>query len=234
MRFRRWTSRTLTAAAGLAAGAALVAPPAAGAAPPDAAPGGTAPAVACEDLTTAALALPNTTVDSAVADPGDATTPDSCRLQLTVTHPPAGDAVTVWVYLPISAWNGRFQAMGGGGFSGGSPDDLLAPLGEGYATAATDGGHVGATADFALDADHTLNWQRIEDFGYLAVHDMTVTAKAVIKAYYGRDAQYSYWNGCSTGGRQGLMEAQRYPDDYDGVLAGAPVINYSRLQIAQM
>jgi feruloyl esterase len=230
----RWAGRTLATAAALALGVGLVVAPTASATPPGGGTVGAPPPVGCADLTTARLALPNTTVDSAVADPGDATTPASCRVTLTVTHPPAGDAVTVWVYLPTDTWNGRFQAMGGGGFSGGSADALLTPLRNGYATAATDAGHAGATADFALDADHTLNWQRIQDFGYVGVHDMTVTAKAVIGAFYGSGPEYSYWNGCSTGGRQGLMEAQRYPDDYDGVLAGAPVINYPQMQTGQM
>jgi hypothetical protein len=230
----RWTGRTLATAAALALGLGLVVAPAASATPPVGGSGGAPPPVGCADLTTARLALPDTTVAAAVADPGDATTPASCRVTLTVTHPPAGDAVTVWVYLPQSGWNGRFQAVGGGGFRGGSPESLLPALRDGYAAAATDAGNPAGTGTFALRADRTLNWPVIEDFGYRGVHDMTVTAKAVIGAFYGSGPEYSYWNGCSTGGRQGLMEAQRYPDDYDGVLAGAPVINYSRMQIAQM
>jgi tannase/feruloyl esterase len=230
----RWAGRTLVTAAAVALGLGLVVAPTASATAPGGGTGGAPPPVGCADLTTDRLALPNTAVVSTVADPGDATTPASCRVTLTVTHPPAGDAVTVWVHLPTDTWNGRFQGMGGGGFRGGSPESLLAPLRDGYATAATDAGNPGGTASFALDADNTLNWPAIENFGYRGVHDMTVTAKAVIRTFYGSDPQYSYWNGCSTGGRQGLMEAQRYPDDYDGVLAGAPVINYARLQIAQM
>jgi hypothetical protein len=218
-------------AGALLATAAVVAAPGAGATH-DAPTAGGPPVASCDSLR--GLELPDTTIDSAVDDPGDATTPASCRVQLTVTHPPAGDAVTVWVHLPSASWNGRFQAMGGGGFSGGSPASLLTPLRAGYATAATDAGHVGATADFALDPDGTLNWQRIRDFGHVGVHDMTVASKAVIAAYYGQDPAYSYWNGCSTGGRQGLMEAQRYPDDYDGVLAGAPVINFPEMQTGQI
>src|SRR5215207_2611011 len=207
----RWTARALATAAALALGAGSVVAPAASATPPGGGTGGAPPPVGCAELTTARLALPDTTVTSAVTDPGDPTTPASCRVTLTVTHPPAGDAVTVWVDLPTDTWNGRFQAVGGGGFSGGSPDSLLAPLRNGYAAAATDAGHTGATADFALRADGTLNWPAIQDFGYRGVHDMTVTAKAVIAAFYGSGPEYSYWNGCSTGGRQGLMEAQRYP-----------------------
>lgn len=182
----------------------------------------------------AALRLTNTTVDSVVTDPGDDDTPASYRVRLTVTHPPAGDAVTVWVHLPTETWNGRFQGVGGGGFLGGSPEFLLAPLRAGYAAAATDGGHEGPTASFALRADHRLDWPRIRDFGYLAIHDMTVAAKAVVRACYGQDPERSYFNGCSTGGRQGLTEAQRYPADYDGILAGAPVINFPQLQTGQI
>ena len=88
----------------------------------------------------------------------------------------------------------------------------------GYATAGTDTGHTGNTASFV--PGHP---EHLVDYGYRAIHEMTVAAKAVIRAFYGNAPQYSYWNGCSTGGRQGLMEAQRYPADYDGIIAGAPV-----------
>ncbi|MFW3172197.1 tannase/feruloyl esterase family alpha/beta hydrolase [Geodermatophilus sp. CPCC 206100] len=180
------------------------------------------------------LSLPHTTVDSVVDDPGDDTTPASCRVQLTVTHPPAGDRVTVWVHLPAETWNGRLQARGGGGFLGGSPDSLLEPLRNGYACAATDAGHPGPSADFALDARGRLDWQAIRDFGHVGVHDMTVAAKAVVTAYYGQPPAFSYFHGCSTGGRQGLMAAQRHPADYDGVLSGAPAINFPKMQVGQI
>ncbi len=176
-------------------------------------------------------ALPS--VVSAVQDAGDATTPPSCRVTARVSDVDGG-VVTAWVYLPENTWNGRFQATGGGGFSGGDPANLLEPLRNGYATAATDAGHTGATADFALDADGRLNWPAIEDFGHEGVQDMTTTAKALIRAYYGRGPAYSYFTGCSTGGRQGVMEAQRHPGEYDGILAGAPVINYPRMQTGQL
>ena len=74
----------------------------------------------------------------------------------------------------------------------------------------------------------------IRDNAYLGIHDMTVTAKALAEAFYGKAPKYSYWNGCSTGGRQGLSEAQRYPADYDGILAGAPAINFPKLHVAQL
>ncbi|MEU2349932.1 tannase/feruloyl esterase family alpha/beta hydrolase [Modestobacter sp. NPDC049651] len=180
------------------------------------------------------LQLPDTTVDAVEEHPGDDATPASVRVTLTIAHPPHGAPVTVWVWLPAEGWNERFQGTGGGGFLGGSTDALLAPLRAGYAAAATDGGHPGPTASFALDEHGRLDWPRIRAFGHVAVHEMTVAAKAVVEAAYGRRPRFSYWNGCSTGGRQGLMEVQRHPGDYDGVLAGAPVINYPRMQTAQL
>jgi Tannase and feruloyl esterase len=193
--------------------------------------GAATPVRSCESL--AGVELDDTTIDSSVPVAGDADTPASCRVQASVTHPPSGDDVNVWIYLPSERWNGRFQGVGGGGFSGGSPDSLLDPLRSGYAAGATDAGHEGGDATFVLDADNTINWQRVRDFGHVGIHDMTVVGKALVHAYYGDGPRYSYFNGCSTGGRQGLMEAQRYPADYDGVLAGAPAINWTRFQIAQ-
>jgi hypothetical protein len=182
------------------------------------------------------ISLPNTTVNSATAVAPTSTAPGYCAVQLTVTNPPSGDAVRVGVFLPDD-WNGRFQGVGGGGFVGGNPDaPNLAALQAGYATAGTDTGHAGSGGNgaFALNADGSLNWQLINDFSYLGIHEMTVAAKAVIAAYYGNHPKYSYFNGCSTGGRQGYMEAQRYPNDYDGIAAGAPAINWDRFMVAQM
>lgn len=181
----------------------------------------------------AELQLPDTTI-SPTSDPGDATTPASCRVHLTVTHPPAGDVVNVWVYLPDIGWNGRFQGIGGGGYVGGTESSLVAPLRQGYAAGATDAGSPGTDATFFLNADHSINYQRARDWGYLGIHDMTVRAKALVSAYYGGGPRYSYFNGCSTGGRQGLTEAQRYPADYNGILAGSPVINLIEVNAAQM
>jgi hypothetical protein len=195
-------------------------------APPPAAPR------ACDGLRE--LARPATTVTEAREDAGDATTPRSCRVTLTVTDPVDAGTVTVWVYLPVDGWNGRFQGVGGGGFLGGDPERLLDPLRAGYAAAATDAGHTGPTADFALDAAGNLDWPAIEDFGHEGIQDMTLAAKDVVRAYYGADPARSYFNGCSTGGRQGVMEAQRFPDEYDGIVAGAPVINFPKMQTGQI
>jgi feruloyl esterase len=145
-----------------------------------------------------------------------------------VTHPPAGDVVNIDVWMPVDGWNGRFEGVGGGGYAGGFPQALALPVSQGYAAASTDTGHPGGNGAFVLDANGRLDWQLIRDFAYLGIHDMTVVGKAVTAAFYGRLPRYAYWNGCSTGGRQGLSEAQRYPDDYDGILSAAPAINWSR------
>ena len=101
---------------------------------------------------------------------------------------------------------------------------MAAALREGYATASTDTGHEGGDASFALGHP-----EKVVDFAYRAVHETTVKTKAIVAAYYGRGARFSYWQGCSTGGRQGLMEAQRYPEDFDGIIAGAPANNQIQL-----
>jgi feruloyl esterase len=161
--------------------------------------------------------------------------PAHCAVQLVITNPPAGDKINVGVWLPVDNWNGRFQGLGGGGFSGGSPTSVpAAALRDGYAAAATDAGHTGFSGSFALNPDGSLNWQLIADFGYLGIHEMTVAGKALVKRFYGTSEFYSYFNGCSTGGRQGLMEAQRYPKDYDGIAAGAPAINWTKFHPAQL
>ncbi|MBQ0902064.1 tannase/feruloyl esterase family alpha/beta hydrolase [Micromonospora sp. U21] len=178
--------------------------------------------------------LPHTTVLSATSVPATASVPAHCAVQLTVTNPPAKDQVRIGVWLPTENWNGRFQGTGGGGFSGGSPTATpAAALRDSYAAAATDAGHTGGSGSFALNPDRTLNWQLIADFGYLGIHEMTVTGKALVKAFYGGSSFYSYFNGCSTGGRQALMEAQRYPSDYDGIAAASPAVNWTKFHPAQ-
>jgi hypothetical protein len=115
-----------------------------------------------------------------------------------------------------------------GGFAGGSPRSLAARVAQGFAAGATDTGHVGGRGSFALDAKGRLNWPGIRANAYLGIHDMTVVGKALCRAFYGKPPRYSYFAGTSSGGRQGLSEAQRYPEDYDGVLSLAPAINWSR------
>jgi hypothetical protein len=186
----------------------------------------------CESLTTATLA--NTTIESATIDKGDERTPESCRVTAIVTHPPATDRIKVFLAFPLKGWNGRFQGTGGGGFSGGSPASLRQPLTVGYAAGSTDTGHEGGRGSFALDANGRLDWQAIKNNAYLGIHEMTVTGKALTQELYGKAPRYSYFTGCSTGGRQGLSEAQRFPADYDGILSGAPAINWPKLHVEQL
>ena len=184
------------------------------------------PVRACESL--AAIALPNTTIESAAIDPAN---PGICRVTAITTHPPYADKVRIWIGIPTSNWNGRFMGTGGGGFSGGSATGVNQPVAQGYAAGATDTGHEGGSGSFALGADGKLNWQAIRDNGHVGIHEMTVTGKALTEAMYGAAPRYSYFNGCSTGGRQGLMEAQRYPEDYNGIMAGAPAVNWPKLMM---
>ncbi|MFI5898526.1 tannase/feruloyl esterase family alpha/beta hydrolase [Actinoplanes sp. NPDC051513] len=194
--------------------------------------GSAAPRRPCSPL--AGVELPNTTIVSVSAVPATGPVPTHCAIQLYVTNPPARDRVNVAVWLP-DKWNGRFQGTGGGGFVGGNPTTTPGPaLQAGYAVAATDTGHTGGSGSFALNTDGTLNWQLIADNGYLGIHEMTVSAKALVRTFYAKFGFRSYFNGCSTGGRQGLMEAQRYPDDYDGIAAGSPAINWTKLHPSQL
>jgi Tannase and feruloyl esterase len=198
---------------------------------------GVQPVESCQSLST--LRLPNTTVTSATAVAATSTVPAYCAVQLTVSNPPSNDAVHVGVFMPASSWNGRFEGVGGGGYSTGNPTVACSPfapcpLRQGYASAATDGGHTVFDGSFALNPDGTLNWQLIDDFSFLGIHEMTVTAKSVISAFYGMGPRFAYFNGCSTGGRQGLMEAQRYPTDYNGIASGAPAINWTKFIPAEL
>ena len=184
------------------------------------------PVRSCESLAT--VAFPNTTIESATVD---AANPNLCRVVAITTHPPADDKVRIWVAIPTANWNGRFLGTGGGGFVGGSQNGVNGPAALGFAAGATDTGHTGGSAAFALGADGKLDWQAIRNFAHVGIHEMTVTGKALTQAMYGVAPRYSYFNGCSTGGRQGLMEVQRYPQDYNGVVSIAPAINWTSLLV---
>jgi feruloyl esterase len=176
------------------------------------------------------VSVPNTTIESVSIDPVDGT----CRVAAVITHPPADDRVRVFIGLPIKGWNGRFRGTGGSGFWGGNVANLRVPLAKGYAAGSTDAGHEGGSGSFALGPNRQLDWQAIRDNAYLAVHDMTVVGKALTRAFYGRPPGHSYFAGLSTGGRQGLMEAQRYPEDYDGIVSLSPAINLNRIQFSHL
>lgn len=131
--------------------------------------------------------------------------------------------------LPLADWNGKLLFGGGGGFFG-SRVPMTVGVSRGYVSVQTDGGHTASSVSDASWAEGS--YTRVVDFGHRAVHLTTVAAKAMVQAYYGEDLQRSYFFGCSTGGRQGLVAAERYPDDFDGVIAAAPALDYDSLMVA--
>jgi pimeloyl-ACP methyl ester carboxylesterase len=189
---------------------------------------GAAPVMSCEELLR--VSAPDTTIDSA----GLAASDGSCRVTATVIHPPDDNPIKVYLALPTKAWNGRFTGTGGGGYAGGSTKSLNLPVTQGYAVGATDTGNEKGTAGFALDTHGKPAWQHMRDNAYVGIHDMTVVGKALTQAFYGKAPRYSYFVGGSTGGRQALTEAQRYPNDYDGILALYPAIARDRYVPAQL
>jgi feruloyl esterase len=155
------------------------------------------------------------------------TLPAHCRVAATL-RPSADSDIKMELWLPAENWNGKFQMVGNGGWAGIiSFPQMAAALREGYATASTDTGHEGGNGMFALGHP-----EKIVDFGWRAVHETVVKSKELIQAYYGQSSKYSYWNGCSTGGRQALVEVTKFPDDFDGVLAGAPANPHIHLHAA--
>lgn len=196
--------------------------------------GAVAAATPCENLTS--LRLADATITSAVVVPEgpppsrggfgggmpggapQANIPAHCKVQL-VLKPASDSLINMELWLPTQNWNGKFMGVGNGGFAGsiqGVAMDMPPALRLGYATAGTDTGHQEPGGNWAIGHP-----EKLIDFAYRSTHEMTVKAKQIIKAYYGRKAKYSYFKGCSTGGRQALMEAQRYPKDYNGIIAGS-------------
>src|SRR3984957_12802644 len=195
---------------------------------------------ACESL--AAMKLANTTITIAQSVAGGAFVPPLpagpngggapptdfkmlpafCRVTATL-RPTKDSDIKVEVWMPTDSWNGRFVGRGNGGLAGSiSYDEIGAAVQQGYVSASTDTGHSAGVTDARWALGHP---EKVTDFGYRGIHEMTRFAKATITAFYGNGPQFSYFGSCSNGGRQALMEAQRFPTDYDGILAGAPA-NY--------
>ena len=209
----------------------------AGLAPPAAAP------QTCEQL--AQLALPDTKITSAqtvaagaFAPPANTTPwlagdptfykglPTFCRVTAVAKPAPDSD-IKIEVWMPSGGWNGKFRGQGNGGFAGEIDYHTLGlAVAQGYASAATDTGHAANGGDASWALGHP---EKIIDFAYRAIHQMTLVGKATVKAFYGDAPQHSYFANCSNGGRQALMEAQRYPEDYDGIIAGAPANYWTHL-----
>src|SRR6202521_65751 len=190
---------------------------------------GAQPAVSCESL--ANLKLNNTNITSAQSIPAGNFTPLGtdpiqslpafCRVE-GVIKPTTNSDIRFEVWMPGSGWNGRFRGVGNGGFGGSiNYDDMAPDVRNGYATASTDAGHHADDLDTSWAFGHP---EKVADLGYRAVHEMTVSAKAIISAFYSQAPQWSFFEGCSNGGREALIEAQRFPEDYQGILAGAPPI----------
>jgi feruloyl esterase len=203
----------------------------------------------CESLASASLT--NATVTSAAtvaagafAPPGGAgrgnaaqqyaALPSFCRV--TATLKPSSDSdIKIEAWLPTAGWNGKFQAVGNGGWAGTiSYPALATAVANGYASASTDTGHATPGASFAMN--HS---EKLADYSYRAVHEMTVQAKKLVGAFYGNGPKLALWNGCSTGGRQGVIEASRYPADYEAIIAGAipvtsPRLHAARIQLSQI
>ncbi len=188
----------------------------------------------CESL--AGTALPHTTIGVAesvsaghFAPPyGEPIneTPAFCRV-VGVIQPTADSYIRFEVWMPAAGWNGKFLAVGNGGFAGeigyGAMSEILK---RGYASAGTDTGHEAEAVDASWAYKHP---EKVIDFGYRALHETTENAKYLIEAFYGMPASHSYFDSCSDGGREALMEAQRFPEDFDGILAGAPANFWTHL-----
>jgi feruloyl esterase len=187
----------------------------------------------CANLSS--LALPHVTIALAQAVDAGAFAPPTaangaalralpafCRVAATLT-PTSDSDIRIEVWLPASGWNGKFMAVGNGAFNGSiAYPAMMTALARGYATSSTDTGHTGGSASFALGHP-----EKIIDFGWRAVHEMTATAKQIIRAFYDLGPKLSYWNGCSAGGRQAMKEAQRFAADFDGIIAGAPGLDWT-------
>jgi feruloyl esterase len=192
----------------------------------------------CGSLAAAPPELEDTTIVAVTGIAADARRgmPAHCEVQAEIS-PVAGSKIGAVFRLPAN-WNGKVLGVGGGGFAGNVRAEAAAPsLERGYAVIQNDLGHPSASAldpSFAINATGKQNVEGIVDFGHRATHLATVVGKEVATHFYGRAPEHAYWQGCSTGGRQGLAEVQRYPNDYDGVIAGAPVytpVTYSNAML---
>ena len=195
------------------------------------------PVVSCESL--GDLNLPDTTITSTQSVPAGSFKPAGadpiqnlpafCRVE-GVVKPTKDSDIRFEVWMPNLGWNGKFRAVGNGGFAGTiNYDDMGSAVRLGHATASTDTGHRGGASDASWALRHP---EKVTDWGYRAIHELTVKAKAITQAFYGQAPRWSFFEGCSNGGREGLVEAQRFPEDYDGILAGAPDNPWTRLAAA--
>ncbi len=176
----------------------------------------------CENLTK--LALPHTTITSAAVVAATADIPAHCDVK-AIARPTSDSEINFEIWLPSSDWNGKYQQVGNGGWAGNIPlVSFTEPLKRGFAVAGTDDGHTTPGAVWAIGHP-----EKLVDFGYRAVHETAMQSRAIVQAFYAKPPARSYFVGCSDGGREALMEAQRFADDFDGIVAGAPAYNWSQL-----
>ena len=176
----------------------------------------------CESL--AALKLPHTSITAASSVAATAAIPAHCAVQ-AITRPTSDSEIKFELWLPASGWNGKYEQVGNGGWAGSVPVGALAePLRRGFAAAGTDDGHAGGGAEWAIGHP-----EKLIDFGYRAVHETRLQSVAIIQAFFGKETVRNYFVGCSDGGREALMEAQRFADDFDGIIAGAPANYWTHL-----
>lgn len=186
---------------------------------------------ACEDIMS--LKLPGATithakVEAAAELPGvkiplaSKPLPDACRVAATL-RPSSDSEITMEIWMPVSNWNGKYQAVGNGAFNGTiGYGAMLTAFTRGYAASSTDTGHTGGGAGWALGHP-----EKVIDFGSRAMHETATASKAIIAAFYGGAPKFSYFNGCSAGGRQAMKAAQRFPADFNGIIAGAPGLDWT-------
>ena len=185
---------------------------------------GSAKVTSAAEIAAGAFTPPTAGNIAATAARAYAAAPAFCRVTATLTPTPHSD-IKIEVWLPQSGWNGKFQAVGNGGWAGTiSYAALAAAVAKGYAAASTDTGHSGSGASFALEHP-----EKLIDYAHRSLHELAVSAKAMIGAYYGSAPKVALWNGCSTGGNQGLTIASKYPADFDAIIAGAPPDPRARL-----
>lgn len=176
----------------------------------------------CEGL--ANLKLPHTTITSAVTVAATPQAAAHCDV-LATTRPTSDSQIGFEVWMPLTGWNGKYEQLGNGGWAGSIPKGGFAePLSRGYAVAGTDDGHTGGEAAWSIGHP-----EKLIDFGWRAVHETRMQAVAIIDAFYSRETSRNYFFGCSDGGREALQEAQRFADDFDGIIAGAPANNWTHL-----
>src|SRR4051794_14640776 len=187
---------------------------------------------ACEKLKD--LHLPGVEITSAaeVAEGPLAAAPNASPVVLparcavrAIARPTSDSEIGMEIWLPLAGWNGKYDQVGNGGWGGSVPlTSMVSPLRRGYATAGTDDGHKANDASWAIGHP-----EKLIDFGFRAVHETRTAARAIIRSFYGRDPERDYFVGCSDGGREALMEAQRYPEDFNGIIAGAPANDWTHL-----